>query len=76
MTKRIQKGTSGSSSTLKQLFGGTKGHVPRFDLILPRQMDELVAQGYFKPDGRNPHGKLNYKITEKGLKYLKELEGK
>ncbi len=57
----------GTAKGIARVMSG-KGHVPRFDRILPKTMDRLIAMGLFEPwEG-------TYRITAKGRQLLNELE--
>ena len=60
----------GLQSHLPNLVGGRRRtqNVANFGVVLPRKMDQLVAQGLFEPwEG-------TYRITKAGMEKLKELE--
>lgn len=62
---------AGSPDTAKQLINPSRlTHDANFSRILPREMDRLVREGLFEPDGNG-----SYRITEKGRAKLVELEG-
>lgn len=67
--------SASAQGTAQQLLKpSSRSHEPRFDLILPSTMKELVAQGLFTADGVNDKGQAKYKITTLGKQRLAELE--